>query len=372
MPRTIAQPENTAAPGKPSRAYWACQLLGWGGYGLGYYLAVLVPFQSAGPRQIVADFAYCAAGVLGTHLLRARIKSRGWTELSYAAMAPRLVVGALLVGALQTLALDGCLTLYGLVNWKREIIVPVVSVTVISSAVLVLLWLAIYLTIHAIRRRRAAELDALRSQLIARDTSLRALQQQLNPHFLFNCLNSLRGMIDEDRARAQEMVTRLAELLRASLRQDECNAIPLAEELATVNAYLELESVRLEERLRIRREISPSTHSALVPPMLLQGLVENALKHGIANVPAGGDVVLRIARAEDQLRIEVENTGALQPSIRTGIGLANARERLRLLYGPSAELSLAESSPGRVRATVLMPFHAEEIQPQETQCGRSS
>src|SRR5215469_4107767 len=336
MPRTIAQPENTAAPGKPSRAYWACQLLGWGGYGLGYYLAVLVPFQSAGPRQIVADFAYCAAGVLGTHLLRARIKSRGWTELSYAAMAPRLVVGALLVGALQTLALDGCLTLYGLVNWKREIIVPVVSVTVISSAVLVLLWLAIYLTIHAIRRRRAAELDALRSQLIARDTSLRA------------------------------------ELLRASLRQDECNAIPLAEELATVNAYLELESVRLEERLRIRREISPSTHSALVPPMLLQGLVENALKHGIANVPAGGDVVLRIARAEDQLRIEVENTGALQPSIRTGIGLANARERLRLLYGPSAELSLAESSPGRVRATVLMPFHAEEIQPQETQCGRSS
>ena len=210
------------------------------------------------------------------------------------------------------------------------------------------------------RRRRTAELDALRAQVLARETRLRTLQQQLNPHFLFNCLNSLRGMIDEDRNRARQMVTRLAELLRSSLRQDESNSIPLDEELATVDAYLELESVRFEERLRIRRDIDPAARSALVPPMLVQGLVENALKHGISSLPSGGDLTLRIARAGDLLLIDVLNPGTLSSQSGNGIGLANARERLRLLYGPRAELTLTEDQPGSVHAGVVLPFESME------------
>jgi LytS/YehU family sensor histidine kinase len=212
----------------------------------------------------------------------------------------------------------------------------------------------------AVRRRRAAELDALRSQVLAREAKLRSLQQQLNPHFLFNCLNSLRGMIDEDRARAQQMVTRLAELLRASLRQDACEAIPLEEELTTVNAYLELESVRLEERLRIRREIAPEARDALVPPMLVQGLVENALKHGIAQLPEGGELLLRIYRVGEMLRVEVGNTGRLRTDRGGGIGLANARERLRLLHGERAMVELSEEPQGWVQATVALPFQQAE------------
>jgi LytS/YehU family sensor histidine kinase len=348
--------------GTPGRAYWACQLLGWGGYGFSYFLAVLVPFHSAGPKELVADFAYCCAGLVSTHLLRMRIRHGGWAEMPYAKMLPRLAAGSLLAGFVLTAVLDGTLALEGQLTreeWHRNTTLGIIGATVFSSAFLVALWFAIYLGVHAARRRRALELDALRAQVLAREARLRSLQQQLNPHFLFNCLNSLRGMIDEDRDRAREMVTRLAELLRASLRQDECVAIPLDEELATVNAYLDLESVRLEERLRIHREIDPAAHSALVPPMLLQGLVENALKHGIAQLPGGGHLALRIARRGQLLHIEVENTGALAPSQRAGIGLANARERLRLLYGSAGELTLAESSPGNVRATVDLPFQQE-------------
>ena len=174
------------------------------------------------------------------------------------------------------------------------------------------------------------------------------------------CLNSLRGMIDEDRGRAQQMVMRLAELLRASLRQDECSAIPLEEELATVDAYLELESVRLEERLRIRREIAVEAMGALVPPMMVQGLVENAVKHGIAQLPGGGELVLRVGREGETLRVEVGNTGRLKVEQGSGIGLTNARERLRLLYGERASVELREEPAGWVRATVVLPFQTVE------------
>jgi signal transduction histidine kinase len=348
--------------GGQSSAYWTCQVLGWGGYGVGYYLAVLVPFRNAGPRQAVADLAYCLAGLLGTHLLRSRIKLRGWNELPYRALIPRLLSGALLVGALQALVLNGALILGHQLDWKRTgLAIAIFGVTAFFSAFLIGFWLAIYLVVQASRRRRTAELDALRAQVLLREASLRFLRQQLNPHFLFNCLNGLRGMIDEDSRRAQVMVTRLAELLRSSLRQDEHSVVSLEEELSTVSAYLELESMRFEERLRIRQDIDPEALSALVPPMLLQGLVENAIKHGIAQLPSGGELDIRIRRIGEQLRVDIGNTGTLRNQEATGIGLANARERLRLLYGKRAELSLTEEPAGWVHAMLVLPFQNVEV-----------
>ena len=173
-------------------------------------------------------------------------------------------------------------------------------------------------------------------------------------------------MIDEDSRRAQEMVTRLAELLRSSLRQDQQTLISLEEELATVNAYLELESVRFEDRLRIRRDIHEAAVSGLVPPMLVLGLVENALKHGIAELPDGGELEIRIQRIRDLLQIEICNTGTLRYGA-AGIGTANTRERLLLLYRESADFNLTEDPPGWVRAIVSIPF-----QTTEATCERSS
>lgn len=357
----------TGPPIAQSKGYWTCQLLGWGGYGLIYYLAVLVPFHLTGPKQVVADLAYCSAGLVGTHLLRLRINARGWSEIPYSRLIPRLLAGTLLVGALQALALDGALTLEGQLDWRRPGEgIAIVGATIFFSALLVGLWLAVFFSVQAMRRRRTAELNTIRAEVLLREAKLLSLQQQLNPHFLFNCLNSLRGMIDEDSRRAQEMVTRLAELLRASLRQDHRNLISLEEELTTVNAYLELESVRFEDRLRIRRDIDNDAASALVPPMLLQGLVENALKHGIAELPDGGELEIHIRRSHDRLQVDICNTGTLRHEAK-GIGLANARERLRLLYREPVDLSLSEEPPGWVRATVSIPY-----QTTEAMCEQSS
>ena len=127
-----------------------------------------------------------------------------------------------------------------------------------------------------------------------------------------------------------------------------------------MDAYLELESVRLEERLRIRREIEPEARGALTPPMLVQGLVENALKHGIAKLPEGGELLLRVAREGGMLRVEVGNAGRLRAENGNGIGLKNARERLWLLYGDRASVELIEDPAGWVRAALVLPFQTVE------------
>ncbi|HEY6445760.1 MAG TPA: histidine kinase [Acidobacteriaceae bacterium] len=353
------------------RAYWLCQFLGWGGYCLGYYLAVLVPFHDRGPKPILADLVYAVAGFFGTHLLRASMRAGGWTEMRPLRLVSRLFASALLVGALQTVTLDGTLWLQGVFSSAAPGAAQgIVLATFFSSALLIGFWLSIYFVVLSVRRRRSAEVDILRSQILVRESQLRSLQQQLNPHFLFNCLNSLRGMIDEDPRRAQEMVSELAGLLRAALRSDRCATIPLADELAAVDAYLRLESVRLEDRLRVHREVDPAATAAAIPPLLLQGLVENAVRHGIAPLRDGGDLTLRVALAGERLQICVTNSGALRAGSEGGIGLANARARLHLLYGGRVHLDLRESPPGTVQAALEIPFEPALVPtvPQEVPC----
>jgi LytS/YehU family sensor histidine kinase len=152
------------------------------------------------------------------------------------------------------------------------------------------------------------------------------------------------------------MLTRLANVLRHSLRRDMEHTIPLATEVEAVSDYLALEAVRFEERMRVRVTIDPAVEKCRVPPMLLQTLVENAVKHGIAQVADYGDLVVRVTQEGGSVRLEVENTGQLSDGSTNGtqLGLANTRERLRLLYGDRATLSL-HGNPTTVTATVVIP-----------------
>jgi two-component system LytT family sensor kinase len=190
---------------------------------------------------------------------------------------------------------------------------------------------------------------------------LRALEAQINPHFLFNCLNSIRALVAENPARAQDMITRLANIFRYNLHREPAHTVPLSSEVEVVGDYLALESVRFEDRLRVKFAISADAGQTKVPSMLLQALVENALKHGIASQLSGGDIVIRADRGPDATRIEVENSGQLgkpdapEPG---GVGLNNTRERLRILYGGRASLELRNRDGGRVVATVLIPARA--------------
>jgi LytS/YehU family sensor histidine kinase len=232
------------------------------------------------------------------------------------------------------------------------------------QGVLVLsVWCAVVLTANEVNHRRSAETEALRLALIAQTSQFHALRSQLNPHFLFNCLNSLRELVDEDRDRAKQVIDQLSALLRYTLRADRVETVSLKEELAAVEDYLTLEKVRFEERLCTRFDIDPQSLEARLPPMLLQTLAENGVKHGIARLPAGGELAVVTQALEGNLRVEITNTGKLSDATEgsSAVGLDNARERLRLMYGNSASLTLAAAGDSTVRAEVVIPLRSNGL-----------
>ena len=188
---------------------------------------------------------------------------------------------------------------------------------------------------------------------------LEALQAQVQPHFLFNTLNAIASLIPEDPAAAEETVESLSELLRATLREGGQREIPLARELELLELYLGIQATRFQQRLRVRRDNDPALATALVPPMLLQPLVENAVRHGIARHGKGGTVSITTCLVEGEVELLVEDDG---PGLTTpeegapGIGLANTRLRLERLYGARASLQVGNRVEGGAFARVRLPL----------------
>jgi LytS/YehU family sensor histidine kinase len=209
-----------------------------------------------------------------------------------------------------------------------------------------MLWCAFYFGIHYFESYHASK-----------DAQLQALLLQLNPHFLFNCLNSLRALIVEDPARAQVMVTEMSELLRYSLQSTRAETVTLGEELDAVSAYLRLESVRFEDRLQVQIQVDESLRDTRIPPMIVQILVENAIKHGISNLREGGILGITSQCDAGALKLCVRNSGQLAyASHTTRMGLNNARKRLKLQYGDRATLRIENDGPHNVLAQVSLPL----------------
>jgi len=190
-------------------------------------------------------------------------------------------------------------------------------------------------------------------------TRMAALQSQINPHFLFNTLNSVSSLVRRDPDSAREMIVKLSNILRRLLRKGESFA-PLREEMEFLDDYLDIEVVRFgRDKLKIHKELEPSSLDHLVPSMILQPLVENAVKHGLADKLEGGNIFLRSRAADGRIMIEVEDDGVGMPlsgagsSSGTGIGMLNVSERLQVVYGDAAEITV-ESQPGRGTLVRLM------------------
>jgi two-component system sensor histidine kinase AlgZ len=198
------------------------------------------------------------------------------------------------------------------------------------------------------------EMQAL---VAARDAELKALKAQINPHFLFNSLNSISALAGIDAARAREMCVRLSDFLRSSLRVGERESVPLSEELSLAHNYLGVEQVRFGGRLRVEQQIAPECETSLVPPLLLQPLVENAVKHGIASMVDGGTVRLEAWRVENALHLRVENPFDPEGAVarRNGLGLQIVKRRLLARYGDRADM-VAESAGKVYRVDIVLPY----------------
>jgi two-component system, LytTR family, sensor kinase len=211
------------------------------------------------------------------------------------------------------------------------------------------------IALDAQRRLRTRELASAALETRLAQAQLQALQGQLQPHFLFNTLNAIGVLVREDPAAAERVVSLLADLLRRTLDTAQQQEVPLREEIDFLQRYLEIERTRFPDRLTIAVEIPEAIGDLLVPSFLLQPLVENAVRYGIAPRTSGGRVVVRGRRAGADLVLEVWNDGApLAGDRREGIGLGTTRERLQRLYGPEATLTLA-SADGGVCARVTLP-----------------
>lgn len=214
---------------------------------------------------------------------------------------------------------------------------------------------------------QSQEQRAVRIESRLVQAQLDSLKMQLHPHFLFNTLNTITALIPENPDSAEAMITRLGDLLRLALDNQDIQKVPLHQELEFLDRYLDIQKMRFEDRLKITRSISPDTMNALIPSLILQPIAENAIRHGISRQPDGGELSLEIRRENQQLVIQVGNTG---PKIETppikgnqGRGMANTRERLAQLYGDSAELTLRILPEGGAVARLSIPYDESDSEP---------
>ncbi len=372
MSSVVPPTERTAS--RNARLYVACQAAGWGGWTLLYICLlfaqgeVLVKGEVINKQPSPTDIALIVAGncigLVLTHLYRMHIHRRGWAQQSLRALGPRIGVASLLLGVAWTGLSWPLLHLF---EGQGEQTVQISHATVLvysvfNGTVFMFVWSALYFGYHLFERHRRSEVAVWQLQTTAKEAELRALKSQVNPHFIFNSLNSLRALIDENPAQARDAVTRLANLLRYSLKAGQLETVPLADELQIVGDYLALEQVRHEDRLRVRIEVSPGAQAVNVPPMLMQTLVENAVKYGIAPRREGGEIRITGRCTRDRLVLQVTNPGSLDArGGSTGLGLHNAAERLRLIFGSTASLRLEGRASDQVVATVELPLGGAQV-----------
>ncbi len=343
-------------PHAPRASYWISQLTGWSLY---VGLFALVNYFSG---QLTADLMKVMLlvfliGLVVSHLFRHLVIRNGWLRRDLGHVLPRLVLTSLLLGAgaflVQAILHDLLFPAYA-----PMLTAPVLDLfgRVLNWMVLLLIWSLAYFAYTYFVRNRREEIRILRLETANREGQLSNLRAQMNPHFMFNALNGIRALIDENPEQAKRAITQLSAILRNAMSSVKRKVVPLGEEIDIVKAYLALEAMRYEERLRTSIDVAPGLDRELVPPMLLQTLVENAVRHGVAHLPSGGELHIGAERRGDDLVLTVRNSGHYTPGIvnGTGVGLRNTRRRLEMIYNGQARLEI-ENRDGMVVTEVVVP-----------------
>jgi len=231
----------------------------------------------------------------------------------------------------------------------------------INYALTLVVWSLLYFGIKYWQKAQAQERFALESTALAQKAQLEALRYQINPHFLFNALNSIRASIEENPNGAKQMITQLSEFLRYSLLNDDAKKVPLRDELAALENYLAIEKTRFENKLLVDFDINDRARDSKIPYLLLNPLVENAVKHGFQTSIKPLKIKISADLSDDDLCVEVTNTGTLNMDTRsgeTGIGLKNVRERIENLFGDNGSLSMLEEN-GLVKVRLRIPHEIQ-------------
>jgi hypothetical protein len=341
-----------------SRLHLALYLLVWIAFGL--LLSVVLVFGGSAPMLWALEFAIPIALALGLQSLSFWYLVQALPPGQAAPMRMTLIW---LVAAVGSLGIWLAISF----GWAQFLLDPgeeypdgamaMLPLLIFAGAIGILLAVLGHYLVAAFQRSLIAEKRALEMQVLAREAELKSLRAQLDPHFLFNSLNSVAALIGNDTQAARQMCFLMAQFFRKSLTLARERSIPLSEEITLVETFLAIERVRFGERLRTKFDVADDVRNVAVPPLMLQPLVENAVHHGVAHLLEGGEVCVQARRREGLVEIVVENPcdPDRPPSRSTGVGLNNVRSRIEALAGDRASVDV-DARETNFRVSILLPI----------------
>lgn len=337
------------------KAYWFCQIFGWGAFVV-YELVNQIGLGFFNLQNIVFVLLAAPSGIGVTHAYRALLRRWRVLDRSFMTMIPLALVAVFGLSFCMFVLLALASAIFSGQSPWEGFSPNYVFMSVLNWSRYLFVWVLIYHLVGLMERINGARLESLAFENQLKNVELQNLKAQLNPHFLFNALNSIKALTHSDPRRAGDAVTLLSDLLRYSLNYEKNTFVPLSDELAVVRDYLALEKIRFNQRLEYRLDIDPATEHWPIPPIMLVTLAENAIKHGIAQLVKGGLLTIRTRVEREFLVIEVQNSGKFAPDLtRQGIGLSNIDRRLEMLFAGKASFNICNTDPDTVQAVLQLP-----------------
>jgi len=343
------------------RIYWSLQVGGWFLYAVAQISWSFVALGSVTPRRVIFFLLEALLCLMITNWFRILLYRNKWLYLPMHKLIPRVFFSLFIMGLMiyflrlpVTFVLGKIFDPVGILNLTTALNISQILGQSWLYAFFFFLWTVFYFTYHYFERYNTS----LKYDASMIEIELNNLKSQLNPHFIFNALNSIRALVDENPSKSKQAINQLSNILRNSLASDKKGLTKFEDELKIVKDYLGLESIRFEERLKTEFDIHPDSQKFLVPPLMIQTLVENGIKHGISKLTPGGVIQLKTFVDNNHLRIHIRNSGHLLNGTKRskgGLGLKNTVQRLKLLYGEEASFRIVNENDNFVLTEIVIP-----------------
>jgi two-component system, LytTR family, sensor kinase len=338
------------------KIYWLSQLSGWFLFVI-VNIIVAASFEKLNLPRLELWLLIGFVGIVLTHLLRKVIRKRNWLNLSLGKGILTIISSSVVSGIIYYGIVFALSQLLHAREEEFKIGQLIAGFTNLSA--IIFFWSLVYFAVHYFENYKKKEIESLIWEAAVKDYELKTLKSQLNPHFMFNAMNSIRALIEEDPESAKTAITKLSNLLRYSLKMERMEMVPFEDEMENVKDYLDLERIRFEERLKYHLDIDSRSKKIEIPPMMIQTLVENGIKHGVSKRTEGGEISVVSKVLNSHLHVEIKNSGHfVEEDLKKskGFGVSNTRHRLSLIYGTEAKFEIKNENLDKVVAEIEFPI----------------